>query len=220
MCGCGSGRLHGVSPPTFPCSRLCFLSLLPWGWAPGGLNSRSSSLASVFVYVSTRRCLTTDFLLTPGNREKTKPQQLSLLKTQNCLLCLISPDGGALFLLATPGQGVSGGQSHRQTVGWEQATCWGAGPRAPGACITGWRGSRETLTDQGALTCPKIPLTSPSHQLWFQSTCLVYFFIPLVSGLLISAIGQFPFCAFLFCWLIFLIPYDAYSAPLFLVFLL
>lgn len=33
----------------------------------------------------------------------------------------------------------------------------------------------------------------------------IYFFIPFVSGLLISAIGQFPFCAFLFCWLIFLI---------------
>lgn len=64
----------------------------------GELNPGSSFLATVFVYVSTRRCLTTDFLSTPGNREKTKPQQLSLLKTQNWLACLISPDGRVLFL--------------------------------------------------------------------------------------------------------------------------
>lgn len=111
--GRGSVILPSLPPPSFSFVQLHasipppHTPQLPTGL--GKLNPRSPFLATVFVYVSTRRCLTTDFLLTPGNREKTKPQQLSLLKTQNCLYFWEET-------LKTPVQGASVGQSNLHTV--------------------------------------------------------------------------------------------------------
>lgn len=72
-----------------PCviSSILFSFLNPTGWGCE-LSPRRSLIAAGYVHVSTRRCLTADFLLTPGNREKTKPERFSLLKRTEptCLL--------------------------------------------------------------------------------------------------------------------------------------
>ena len=135
-------------PPSIP-SSFSFVRFHESYWLGlGELNPGSSFLATVFVYVSTRRCLTTDFLLIPGNREKRKPQQLSLLKTQNWLLCLITPDGRALFLGGNAE--VSSPRSLWWAVRLPQAEMWCPGGRQPLAQGSGAQG-RGHVTDQCGL---------------------------------------------------------------------
>lgn len=69
-------------------SSIPFSLLNPTAWGCE-LSPRRSLIAAGFVCLSTRRCLTADFLLTPGNREKTKPERFSLLKRTE-LTCLLN----------------------------------------------------------------------------------------------------------------------------------
>ena len=163
---------------------ICSVSRVPSRWLGlGELNPGSSFLATVFVYVSTRRCLTTDFLLTPGNREKTKPQQLSLLKTQNWLVCLISPDGRALFLGGnaeasgprSPGWAVKLPHSALRCPGRRQPLAQGSVGRGAGATVG--PGLTGMLAEPGAFVqpCNTVSLFS---QFWFHGICVFSFLFP------------------------------------------